>query len=482
MSQRYRFLVSFLSFVLLVGTAAISDPAAAQCTSVTIDEDVENVTRSELFAQGWEIFGTSLTTTNALNGAQSFQTSGANGNPNDNRIIYTPYVTLSDDVCIEFEYLPNSPGPNTFLRIGVIGADDTFYTFEELDLGGVTTQQSYQRTFTATEVQNAAPGVTTARIALAFNGDNAGGRYLIVDDVAITEAPRYDQGSGDYSNAAPTVTGESFNTQIGQEVTANVLDNDSDPDILNGINDGPLEASVVSGVSNGSLTFNADGSFEYTPTSDGTDSFEYEVCDNGFDPACATGIAEFNVAIPVELGAISAQSDGPDVVIRWTTLSETNNKGFDVEHRADWGFQKVGFVKGQNTTTETASYRFRMKNLTPGEHTFRLRQVDVDGDDEYSPEVTATVTLGNALTLRPSGANPFRSQTSILYGVETAEPVVIDLFDVLGRRVRTLYQGTPTPGRLHTLTVRANGLAPGRYLVRAQSGDRQVTQPITVVQ
>ncbi|HHP7237358.1 Ig-like domain-containing protein [Longibacter sp.] len=484
MKQRYRVSLIALSILFIFCLPISLPPAAAQCANVTISEDVENVTRSQLTDSGWEIFGTSITSTDPIDGQQSFRTSGANGNdPGDNRVVRSPYVSIDGDVCVEFEYLPNSPGSNTFLRIVLITRDDSYFPLDEVGLSGVTTLQAYQHTFTESEITNAVGGsIDRARIAIEFNGDNAGGRTLKIDNVAITETPVYDRGTDDYSNRAPTVTDETYTTTWGESVQGNVLSNDSDPDIVDGFDDGPLIATILSGVSNGTLTFNSDGSFEYAPTSDGTDSFEYEVCDDGFDPECATGVADFNTAIPVELGTFTATADGRSIVLRWTTLSETNNRGFYIEHRSGAGFNAIGFVEGQHTTTESTTYRFAVDNLDPGDNTFRLRQVDVDGDVEYSPEVTARIDLDEALTLELSGQNPVRTQSSVTYGLETAEPLVIDLFDVLGRRVRTLYRGTPAPGQLHTVNVSADGLAPGRYLIRARTASRQVTQPITVVQ
>ena len=65
---------------------------------------------------------------------------------------------------------------------------------------------------------------------------------------------------------------------------ANVLANDSDPD------GNPLTAILVSGPSNGSLTLNADGTFNYTPNSGftGTDSFTYKANDGALDSNVAT--------------------------------------------------------------------------------------------------------------------------------------------------------------------------------------------------
>ncbi len=80
-------------------------------------------------------------------------------------------------------------------------------------------------------------------------------------------------------NDPPTAVADSFSTPEDSTLTVEapgVLENDSDPD------GDPLDASLVSDVSNGTLTLDADGSFTYIPASGftGTDSFQYEAVDD----------------------------------------------------------------------------------------------------------------------------------------------------------------------------------------------------------
>lgn len=82
-----------------------------------------------------------------------------------------------------------------------------------------------------------------------------------------------------------------------------------------------------------------------------------------------------SAAIPVELATFEATADGPAVVLRWSTASETNNAGFDVQQRDARGstWRTLSFVEGQGTTNEPQAYRYRATELEPGRHTFRLK-------------------------------------------------------------------------------------------------------------
>ncbi len=71
-----------------------------------------------------------------------------------------------------------------------------------------------------------------------------------------------------------------------------VLGNDYDPD------GDPLTAMLVTGPSNGLLTFNADGSFSYTPLTSlltFNDSFTYQAFDGRFTSNIATVTIHVNV-------------------------------------------------------------------------------------------------------------------------------------------------------------------------------------------
>ena len=114
---------------------------------------------------------------------------------------------------------------------------------------------------------------------------------------AISIVGLSDGGPG--GNAAPTPVDDSYATDAGAALVVaaaqGVLANDSDPD------GDAMTATRVSGPSNGTLTLNADGSFDYTPDAgfSGTDSFTYAAGDGngGSTEATATiSVAGVNTA------------------------------------------------------------------------------------------------------------------------------------------------------------------------------------------
>lgn len=82
-----------------------------------------------------------------------------------------------------------------------------------------------------------------------------------------------------------------------------------------------------------------------------------------------------------------------------------------------------------------------------------------------------------ALALAP---NPVASVGTVRLDLDRAGRVRVDLFDVLGRRVRTVLDA-PLAAGAHTVEWSAAGLAPGRYLARLVADGRVVTRAVSVV-
>jgi VCBS repeat-containing protein len=85
-------------------------------------------------------------------------------------------------------------------------------------------------------------------------------------------------------NDAPVAAGDAASVDEDSTVGGNVLGNDTD------VEGDALTASLVSGPSHGALSFNADGSYAYTPEADyfGDDSFTYRANDGDLDSGVAT--------------------------------------------------------------------------------------------------------------------------------------------------------------------------------------------------
>ena len=188
--------------------------------------------------------------------------------------------------------------------------------------------------------------------------------------------------------------------------------------------------------------------------------------------------------LPVELAAFTASLDGTTAVLEWTTASETNNAGFGVQHRAPDAdtFATLTFVEGAGTTDQPTSYRVRARDLARGTHQFRLRQVDIGGAAHMTDPVSVRVEGRRALALRPPAPNPVRRAAQLAFTTKQDGPVTVALYNVLGQRVRTLYDRTARADREQELTVSVDGLSSGTYFVRLRAPSGSRTRRLTVVQ
>jgi len=76
--------------------------------------------------------------------------------------------------------------------------------------------------------------------------------------------------------------------------------------------------------------------------------------------------------------------------------------------------------------------------------------------------------------------NPFRRQATVEYTLPEENDVRLTVYDILGRRVAVLEDGSKQAGR-HRVTLRSDGLASGVYFGRLEVGEQTVTQKITVL-
>jgi agmatine deiminase len=155
--------------------------------------------------------------------------------------------------------------------------------------------------------------------------------------------------------------------------------------------------------------------------------------------------------IPVELISFNASVNRNSVLLEWATASETNNFGFEVQRLQDYpngslrdkitklqNWEKVGFVDGNGTTTQSQFYNFTDKDLTPGSYKYRLKQIDFDGSYEYSSEIEVEVLAPGSFALEQNYPNPFNPSSVITYQLPVSSDVTLKVYDILGNEIVTL--------------------------------------------
>jgi hypothetical protein len=178
-------------------------------------------------------------------------------------------------------------------------------------------------------------------------------------------------------------------------------------------------------------------------------------------------------ATPVELTSFTGFQSGQTVQLAWTTATEINNKGFEVERKLqNSAWETLSFVEGNGTTTEFQSYSYTddFKNTAvSGPVLYRLRQIDFDGTTEYSDEIQVDVDFApSQYQLSQNYPNPFNPSTSIRYALPFASNVKVVVFNSLGESMGELVNQVQDAG-YYNLDWNASNLSSGTYFYSIQA-------------
>ena len=184
-------------------------------------------------------------------------------------------------------------------------------------------------------------------------------------------------------------------------------------------------------------------------------------------------VITYEYVVPVELTSFTATANETDVTLNWSTVTETNNQGFDIERASSsntpgQGWEKIGYVAGFGTTTEPKSYSFTDSKISDGVYTYRLKQIDLDGSFKYSDEVKVEVTSPLEFALEQNYPNPFNPSTTIKYSISSDGFVKLSVYNLLGEEVTRLVNHEQKAGR-YEVTFDASGYASGVYVYRLES-------------
>ncbi|MEA3286914.1 MAG: T9SS type A sorting domain-containing protein [Candidatus Marinimicrobia bacterium] len=202
-------------------------------------------------------------------------------------------------------------------------------------------------------------------------------------------------------------------------------------------------------------------------------------------------------SLPVELSAWQATSTKGQVVLTWTTESEIENQGFILSRsqNSESGSQELALFSthdallGHGSTTARNTYSYTDKDVIVGQtYTYQLSDVDYRGDVTKHSEISVTVRAAEQelkpteLTLHAAYPNPFNPELTVSFTVmgETLHATSLQVFDVNGRFVETLYDGSTDAG-MYTVKWNGDKHPSGIYFIRLSSGNDVQIQGVTLL-
>ncbi|MCP4460628.1 MAG: T9SS type A sorting domain-containing protein [Cytophagales bacterium] len=338
-------------------------------------------------------------------------------------------------------------GPLTRSSLGV-GEDFTFHVGSSIEyaLAGVENVGTGGQDWTA-----------------EFFGTNANSSQAI----DITTNPAYGTMSAISTNGAWTITASGANTATVVLGIQGHMDVQDLADARVAVYDNPTATEWVNigGSSTGTIS---DGII----TSQTTGSFSSRIFSLG-------GIG--GSALPVEVIEFVGSEENGIVTLNWSTATELNNDYFDVERSPDGIiYERIGTVDGNGTTKEVRIYN--LKDTTPflGVNYYRLKQVDYDGEFEYSNTIRVSnnfIRAGLEVTVYPNPTTNENLNIQMLSG-DSHTPISIRIVDIAGRGffAENLEASLEYDHKIRTMQKMSSGV----YFVTIKQGNFQEVRKLII--
>ena len=185
--------------------------------------------------------------------------------------------------------------------------------------------------------------------------------------------------------------------------------------------------------------------------------------------------------IPVELISFTVSVEPNAVLLRWSTATETNNKGFEVERKSSSdNWSRIAFLDGNGTTTNIQIYSYADNSVTPGKYSYRLKQVDFNGTYKYSDAVEVSFTTVAKFELAQNYPNPFNPSTTISFSIPEGANVALKIYNTLGQEVKTLVNGFKEAGS-YKVNFDAKNLTSGLYFYKLDAGTFSEVRKMTLI-
>ncbi len=173
------------------------------------------------------------------------------------------------------------------------------------------------------------------------------------------------------------------------------------------------------------------------------------------------------VPLPVELVSFDGEENNGSVTLSWATATELNNDYFEVQRSLTGeSFEVIGMVTGNGTTNELIMYGFTDLTPTKGMNYYRLRQVDYDGQFEFSQTILIDAGTDDKIDFKVYPNPVTDNQFNLSYSASENERFHVTMVDHTGKYH---YKKTFTGATGNIQIVPAHTLAPGIYYVKIES-------------
>ena len=342
--------------------------------------------------------------------------------------LYSPVLDVPGSMAVGFKYEFNQAvGGNATIQLLLVAHNNEIVQeLATIDAtsADINTVYSYNNTFT-----NLPSGAYKLAIMFGCQARAA------IDELQINVPLLYSTGC----NEPPVAVNDNITGAANHTAGGNLFTNDFDP---NGDN---FTGYVITNSPDGTVTMNANGSFTFTPNpgfTGNSTTFTYQVCDNGFSPACgneATVTITFaNGMLPVKLSDFTVSlNDDNDAILRWTTTYEQGSDHFEIERSFDGAnFETVGTVKSVGTSFGKTDYSYtdalRSSILNKKDVFYRLKLVDANKRAEVTKVLVLRLYRTSSLKMIAVSPNPVYNDINVQVQLKENSFIVMKVSDNRG--------------------------------------------------
>jgi len=187
-----------------------------------------------------------------------------------------------------------------------------------------------------------------------------------------------------------------------------------------------------------------------------------------------------DLSLPVCLSLFTADWTENQVVLTWRTESEIGNVGFHIYRaKEDGDYDKITprMIAGQGSSTTPHNYVYTDRDILPDvQYKYKLRQINSDATyTDYGPIQVIThddciSKVPESFCLKQNYPNPFNATTMISFDLPTDEHVRLDVFNVRGVLIATLFNQEMTAG-YHSAEFTCEEQASGVFFYKIVAGD-----------
>ncbi|MFA6233053.1 MAG: T9SS type A sorting domain-containing protein [Bacteroidota bacterium] len=198
-----------------------------------------------------------------------------------------------------------------------------------------------------------------------------------------------------------------------------------------------------------------------------------------------SGLCTGAVITPVELLTFTATFEDGSVLLQWITETEIRNFGFEVQRKTERGeWTVLGFVEGYASTNEPHSYEFTDALAALPDFCrllrYRLKQIDLDGQYAYSPEVEVGLDQPLPRFALEGYPSPCDDQLTVRFALGQEGAASIRLHDIMGRVMMVIAQDAILPAGNQSMWVRTADIPSGLYLLVVESREGRRSEKVLI--